>query len=327
MSDVLIKILFLIVGLFVLFFAISKVDLEEVYGQFSYVGWYGLVLVLIIYFFAFSADSMTWNLTIVSLPFNFQWIARSFAIRLIGEALNNTIPLGGVGGEPAKAVLMRTHYGVAYSEAVASLILVKTINMVSLCIFFIIGFLLLSISQNFSVNLKQGAFLGLLSAIVLTGLLFGAQKTKFSIDFAKLLGYLIKGKYLDNFLNCFKEFNISLANFYGQHRTRLFCGICFGLVNWLLGVIEVYVVMGLLGVPVSFSEAYIIESVAQMVRMGTFFIPMSIGAQEGALLLIVNTVTGSASAGLALGIIRRLREFIWIAFGFLIGIKYSTTKN
>ena len=85
--------------------------------------------------------------------------------------------------------------------------------------------------------------------------------------------------------------------------------------------------MGLLGVPVSFSEAYIIESVAQMVRMGTFFIPMSIGAQEGALLLIVNTVTGSASAGLALGIIRRLREFIWIAFGFLIGIKYSTTKN
>ena len=163
--------------------------------------------------------------------------------------------------------------------------------------------------------------------IILTGLLFGVQKTQFSIDLGKLLGYLIKGKYLENFLNYFKKFNVSLANFYSQHRTRLCCGIFLGLVNWFLGAIEVYVVMRLLGVPVSFFEAYIIESVAQMVRMGTFFIPMSIGAQEGALLLIVNTITGSGSAGLALGIIRRLREFIWIAFGFLIGIKYSMIKK
>ena len=70
-------------------------------------------------------------------------------------------------------------------------------------------------------------------------------------------------------------------------------------------------------------DAWIIESVAQMVRTGTFFIPASIGAQEGAFMVISGAITGSPSLGLAVGIVRRLREIIWIGCGFAFGAIYS----
>ena len=81
--------------------------------------------------------------------------------------------------------------------------------------------------------------------------------------------------------------------------------------------------MYFLGAPISLGDAFIIESVTQMVRMGTFFIPMSLGAQEGAFFLLAQSVTGSGTIGLALGVVRRLREIIWIIVGFLVGLIFT----
>ena len=60
-----------------------------------------------------------------------------------------------------------------------------------------------------------------------------------------------------------------------------------------------------------------------MVRSSTFFIPLSIGAQEGAFLIVAGTLTGAPALGLSMGLVRRFRELIWIAFGYLVGIWYT----
>ena len=70
--------------------------------------------------------------------------------------------------------------------------------------------------------------------------------------------------------------------------------------------------------PISLSDAWIIEAMTQLVRAGTFFIPASIGAQEGVFVIIGGTISGSPSAGLAAGVIRRIREIIWIGWGVLV---------
>ena len=64
---------------------------------------------------------------------------------------------------------------------------------------------------------------------------------------------------------------------------------------------------------------WIIEAVAQLVRTGTFFIPASIGAQEGAFLLVCGAITGSPTLGVSVSVVRRLREVIWIVWGFTLG--------
>jgi len=70
-----------------------------------------------------------------------------------------------------------------------------------------------------------------------------------------------------------------------------------------------------------------IEAAAQMVRAATFFIPSSLGAQEGAFLFMVSALTGSPPLGIAVAVIRRFRELVWIGSGFLMGTVYSRTPN
>ena len=58
-------------------------------------------------------------------------------------------------------------------------------------------------------------------------------------------------------------------------------------------------------------------------RSGTFFIPASIGAQEGAFLLVYTAITGSPSLGIAVALVRRLREVLWIGWGVALGSLFS----
>ena len=78
-----------------------------------------------------------------------------------------------------------------------------------------------------------------------------------------------------------------------------------------------------LGHPISLSEAWMIEVTAQLVRAGTFLIPASIGAQEGAFMLIYTAVTGSPELDIAVAMTRRFREILWLIWGALVGLRFS----
>ncbi len=114
-----------------------------------------------------------------------------------------------------------------------------------------------------------------------------------------------------------------LIGFYTKSRGRFAVAMALAFVNWLLGVVEVYYALLFLGHPVSWTGAWVIEAAAQLVRTGAFFIPAAIGAQEGTFLLLCGAVTGSATLGFSVAIIRRLREIIWILWGFALGSLYS----
>ncbi len=66
-------------------------------------------------------------------------------------------------------------------------------------------------------------------------------------------------------------------------------------------------------------ETWLIETVAQLVRAGTFFIPASLGATEAAMVLVYEALVGAPSLGFAVALIRRARELLWIAWGLWLG--------
>ena len=72
---------------------------------------------------------------------------------------------------------------------------------------------------------------------------------------------------------------------------------------------------------------FIIESLVQLVRTITFFIPAGLGTQEGTFFIVVGALTGVSSAGLAVAFIRRFRELIWLAVSFLLAIFYSVRPS
>ena len=91
--------------------------------------------------------------------------------------------------------------------------------------------------------------------------------------------------------------------------------------------VEVFVIASFLRSPISIWEAWILESAVQLTRAATFFIPLSLGAQEGALFMVAAVITGDGAFGITISLVKRLREIIWIAWGFAIGWRMPFTSK
>jgi uncharacterized membrane protein YbhN (UPF0104 family) len=99
------------------------------------------------------------------------------------------------------------------------------------------------------------------------------------------------------------------------------------LLGWLLGAVELFIISALLGYPLTADEILIIEAIVQLVRQATGLIPGSLGATEGALLLLFGAFAGEPSVGVAVALARRARELIWIAAGLAIGYGYLELRK
>ena len=73
---------------------------------------------------------------------------------------------------------------------------------------------------------------------------------------------------------------------------------------------EVWLILYLLGHPVSFAEAFILESLGQAARSAGFMVPGGIGIQEGGLLLIGAHLGLTPELALALSLGKRAREIV-----------------
>ena len=308
------KIIFLIIGFAFLGLIILETNLEEAFALVGKVG-SGFLLLLALYFVAFLLDTITWQMTVLSAPMEAKWYAHFFRVRLAGEAFNNILPAASMGGEPVKALLLKSLYGIGYREGVASVILAKTINSAALVIFLAAGFLLILGSDALSQTYKSIAGLGLLAFATGICLFYATQRYKIS---TRLGGILSRNKLFEkvsSVLHLIEDMDERLVRFYTEHKSRFTGALVLALLNWVLGVVEVYYTMMFLGHPISLTDAWIVETAAQLVRAGTFFIPASIGAQEGAFLIVGTAITGSPALGIATAIVRRVREIIWVAWG------------
>ena len=120
-----------------------------------------------------------------------------------------------------------------------------------------------------------------------------------------------------------EAFDDRLLHFYTRHRRRFALALALAFLNWCVGALGVFVTMRFLGVEISVADAWILESFTQLVRAGTFFIPASIGAQEGVYVLVAGALTGNAAAGFAAALIRRCRGLLWTAAGLAVGWRHA----
>ena len=298
---------------------VSQVDLSAVGQQVVSFGALGLAVVLAIYLIEFTADAAAWNMTLSSVSANARWLRRLFFVRLVGEAFNVITPLGGMGGEPIKVLLLKSRYQIGYREATASLVLVKTTTLISLVMFLLLGFWILLRDPRFPSTLKLVAGVGL---VVLAGAVlafFLVQRLRVPSRIGGRLDRLRGRPRVEAFLVQVRAFDEQLAGFYAAAAGRFAAAVLLGLLNWLAGMLSVYWTMRFLGAPVSYADAWLIESIAQLVRASTFFIPASIGAQEGAFAIMLSVILGDPAIGLAAALVRRFREITWIVMGLVVG--------
>ncbi len=317
------KLLFLLLGLALLGLVLRQTDLVELWRRVEQIGWSGISIVIVLYAVNFLTDVVGWQLAFRSIPLDLRWAGRLYLVRTVGEAFNNVTPAASVGGEPVKALLLKTHYQVGYRESSATIVIAKTTILIGLMLFLFVGFLLLLASDKVPGSYRTVAGAGLLGVSFIITNLFLWQRLRLTSAAGSRFASKRFGERIDRWLEIVKDIDDQLLRFYTHHRTRFAGALLLAILNWVLGVVEVYLVMRFLGMPVSFAEAWIIESMAQLVRAGAFFIPAGIGAQEGTFMLVCGAITGSPTLGIALALVRRAREVLWIFVGLFLWWLYS----
>jgi uncharacterized protein (TIRG00374 family) len=317
--------LFLIVGLVLLGWVLSQADLNALAKAVSAIGW-GALLVLAVYALVFTADTGVWLLTIQSFQPDLRHLARAWRVRIVGELFNVITPLAGFGGEPVKAALLKRHHGIALREGAASVILYRTVTTMALVAFLGGGFFLAMNAPAFPNTQKLVAGIGLAALSLGIILFYLVQRYRLTSLTGTWLSNTRLGQTLGGVLHHIHDIDERLVSFYTQDPRRLAGAFALSCLAWLLGAMEIYVTLHLLGHPVSFWEAWIIEGAAQLVRAGTFLIPASLGAQDGALFLIGAAMTGQPTTGLALAVIRRFRELVWLIGGALVGWSFMRAR-
>jgi len=94
-----------------------------------------------------------------------------------------------------------------------------------------------------------------------------------------------------------------------ESRAALAWSLSLHLTSWLGHAAEVWLTLWLMGAPTGPAEALILESLSLAARSAAFLIPSGWGAQEAALVALAGVTGLPAETALALGLVKRAREF------------------
>jgi len=308
------KVLLLIVGCSVLSVLIYKIEPSTIYLHLSILKW-KILLLLFPYLLVFILDTLGWKYSFKDLKVN---IKDLFIIRLAGESLNTIIPSANFAGEPVKAYFLKRH-NIPLVDGMASVVISKTIMIITQILFVMIGVLFFLYKLNVSgTRMVSSIAIILLGIPVILFIIFIQKHGLFAFLLKLLRMFRIRIRYIEERKERLRELDKNIYHFYRHNKKKAFCSFIYYFLGWIAGLIEVFLILHLLHIPIDTASAYVIESLSTVARGVTSFIPGSIGGQEGGIIAIFSTLKLSAGIALTFGILRRFRELVWTGIGLFV---------
>ncbi|HWA45380.1 MAG TPA: flippase-like domain-containing protein [Hypericibacter adhaerens] len=321
-----VKLAAVLLGLGLLALILANVDLAQLLDLLGRIGW-GFLLVLAAAALIFSADVASWLAVLPALRFTIREWLWLWKLRLVGEMLNVVTPLGGLGGEPAKGLILVKHRGLDARETIASLLVARTSLLLSFLPF--LGIACILMQRQPALDAHMVAAIGVGALLFAAGILgfFLVQRLRIASRLASFLHRYRYARGLERVLSETRAVEDEIQRLYVFAPLRFGGALLLAFLGWLLGALELWVISALLGYPLAPAEALVIEATVQLVRQATGLIPGSLGATEGALLLLYGAFVGEPSVGVAVALVRRGRELVWIAAGLAIGYGYLEMRK
>jgi putative membrane protein len=305
---------FLISGVILFVFLLHELGVRTVVMNLRLVGW-GIAPIVLQEILAYMANTFGWRAAFSSprpqIPF-----ARLLAARIAGDAVNYLTPTVTLGGE-----FVRTRYlnGDAESTSlVASVAVAKLSQTIGQITFVVVGLVFVLDETPLPATVRHGLLAGLAGLIALTVVLIVAQRRGMFAPMLRFAHRLGLPERAPGFSRRLQRLDEEIARFHGDANGPLLLSSASFCVGWALGVLEIYLILWFLGVPVSVHRALTIEVLSVAIDGILFFVPAKVGTQEGGKVLIFTILGLDPGKGLALGIVRRIRELTWALIGMLI---------
>jgi uncharacterized protein (TIRG00374 family) len=306
------------VGAGLLVLLLWHTGLDELGDHFDRLEWQS-PLILIPYICVSIVDAVSWRW---SLPAGVRSRPPFHALvlsRMAGEAVNSVTPTATLGGEPVKAHLLHA-FGVPSTDGLASIVVAKTSLTIAQSLFTALGFaaFLVFLGHGYVAGLLLVGLLGVLVAF--TYLLVRVQQRNPAMALWRVLDRVIPHVGFVRRLEAgARAIDERLQDFYRGERGAFARATAWNFVGWVFGVAEVQVIVTLAGHPISWTEAFIIEAVAQPIRAVAIVIPGGLGAQEWGGAAFCMYLGMPEPAAVTLWLLKRAREtfFDVIGLGYL----------
>jgi uncharacterized membrane protein YbhN (UPF0104 family) len=291
---------------------LSRFGLLDVVKYVRCAGW-GLVFTITLEAVARLANTLGWRLTIADYPSNLSF-GELFLARISGEAIDYVTPSAQLGGQFVMAMIVRAKLAMAVGLAT---VVIASLAEILGQIGFISGGLMIGLPFVASMHhLFWPAVGGLVIAISLAAGFFAVQVKQPFSHLSRLAAKLEVPQMADpEVVAAAADADTALVDFYQHHRGRLIAACGCYLVAWALGPIEIFIYLKLLHQPATWSIAILVEALGLLIERATFLIPAKLVSQEGGKALILSMLGFPADVGFAIGLIRRVKEMAWVAFG------------
>ncbi|MBP8757612.1 MAG: flippase-like domain-containing protein [Prevotella sp.] len=322
---------FFIFGLVVLLIMVTQLDFQQVWNGLRHAGyWFFAVLALWLFLYFFNTSA--WYIIINSQEakpehkrISFGWL---YKITVSGFALNYATPGGLMGGEPYRIMTLAPKIGT--ERASSSVILYAMTHIFSHLWFWFLSIFLYILTQNLTV--LMGLLLSLIGAFCLLGIWFfmsGYRKglAKRMMNIMRHLPFM--KKWAQNFVESHKEqldtIDQQIASLHKQNPKIFVSAVLLELACRVCSALELYFVLLVLLPDVNYLQCILILAFTSLFANLLFFIPLQLGGREGGFLMATTGLGISASAGIFVALIVRLRELIWTGIGLLL-IKLDKPK-
>jgi uncharacterized protein (TIRG00374 family) len=312
------RLLFLALGLGLFGFVLAQADLKAVADHVGKLGWAGALGIPAVSLLPYFFDTWSWQILFTPPRPGWIWFADLWKVRAVGTAISKLTPVVGAAGEPVKAMMLKRIYGLPYREGIASLVVAKTANLIALVVFLAIGIALAFTDGRLPQGYRLASAAGFAAIALSIGGFFAVQRLRISSALGTWISRRPLGHRIGRALHHLQDMDDRLVHAYTRDRARFLLATFLTFLNWVFGAVELYLIFWFMSHPVSVVEAIVITATVELVRTGTFFIPVSIGAEEATLDFIVTSITGEAGLGLAVAFVRRYRELLWIGLGLVI---------
>jgi hypothetical protein len=317
-----------LLGVALLACLVRRTGIHVIVRQAMAVGW-GMTLIIVLAGVSHLAKTWSWRLTFLcdlgQLSFG-----RAFALRLVSEGMGKLGLAGQVLGESTRVYLLGSSVPIANS--VSSVTLDRGLYLLTAVMVSISGL----VSALLLVSLSEGWRLWLVSLTIMLLLLLLVTLVAMQRRWPMLswcASIVARPPWCRAWLAGKQSIIRSAENNLQQfwHDTPgLFCGcLSLNLACHCLAILEVYLLLHFMRVPVSVVQALIVEGLTKLINFVGFFNPGNVGTFEGGNMIFATLIGASSATGLMLSLCRRARSFFWstIAGSCLIAISISNKSR
>lgn len=297
-------------------------DLPAILAILGHAGW-GLLLVALFHLLPLVVDALA-ICVLIERNSSRNPLRDSLLARWIGESANSLMPAGQLGGP----VLMARHLaqrGLPMEEAAAAITVSTTLQTFAQIAFALLGVVALGTqSAHFSpAALRTAALIASAFLAIQVGGFYWIQRRGLFSKLMSAVRRFSRKRDWSQWVAQAQAIDLAVQATY-RRNGPVTASFVLSLVGWIVGTGEVFLIGSFLGTPVSWRDAFVLESLGQAIRGAGFAIPGALGVQEGGYLLLAPLAGLAPDAALALSLAKRARELL-LGLPGLLYLRFVTT--